>query len=81
MARHGGKTLVLEGRRGELIALSDGGAAVHVADGFQSRALVLYFRSQKEASGIAEGAVFRFRCTVKDFAYQYVQLENCSVVR
>ncbi|MCW5632392.1 MAG: hypothetical protein KIT17_03580 [Rubrivivax sp.] len=81
LARHQGKTLVLEGRRGSLIALSDGGAAVHVPDGFQSRALVLYFRDFKQVSGIAEGAQFRFRCRVLDFAYQYVQLEDCSIVR
>jgi hypothetical protein len=80
-ARHGGKTLVLDARRGNLIALSDGGAAVHVADGFQTRALVLYFRDLKELGGIGEGAQFRFKCRVLDFAYQYVQMENCSIVR
>jgi len=41
LRRYAGKTLVLEGRRGTLIALSDGGAAIHIADGFRSRALVL----------------------------------------
>jgi len=81
LERHGGKTLVLEGRRGTLIPLSDGGAAIHIPDGFQSRALVLYFRDLKEASGIGEGAQFRFRCTVSNFDYQYVQMENCSIVR
>lgn len=81
MGRHGGKTLVLDARRGTVIALSNGGAAVHVADGFQSRALVLYFRGLKELSGIGEGARFRFRCTVRDFDYQYVQMDNCSIVR
>jgi hypothetical protein len=81
LTRHGGKTLVLDARRGNLIALSNGGAAVHVADGFQSRALVLYFREMKEVGGIEEGALFHFRCTVRDFDYQYIQMENCSVVR
>jgi hypothetical protein len=81
LARHTGKTLVLDGLRGNLIALSDGGAAIHVPDGFQPRALVLYFRDLKEVSGLAEGAQFRFRCTVKNFDYQYVQLDDCSLVR
>lgn len=81
LARHGGRALVLEGRRGQVIELSDGGAAVHVGDGFQSRALVLSFRDGKDVGGIAEGAPFRFRCTVKSFDYQYVHLEECSIVR
>jgi hypothetical protein len=81
LARHVGKTLVLDGLRGNLIALSDGGAAIHVPDGFQPRALVLYFRELKEVSELAEGAQFRFRCTVKNFDYQYVQLDDCSLVR
>jgi hypothetical protein len=81
LARHGGKTLELEGLRGNFIALSDGGAAIHVPDGFQPRALVLYFRDLKEVKGIGEGMRFRFRCTVMNFDYQYVQLDDCSVVR
>lgn len=81
LAQHSGKTLELEGRRGDLIALSDGGAAIHVPDGFQRRALVLYFRDRNAVSAIGEGALFRFRCTVKNFDYQYVQLDDCSVAR
>ena len=80
LERHGGKTLVLEGRRGTLIRLSDGGAAIHVADGFTSRALVLSFPDLKEVSTIGEGAKFRFRCTVRSFDYQYLEMENCSIV-
>ena len=81
LARHAGKTLVLEGRRGTLIELSDGGAAIHIADGFTSRALVLVFNDLREVSGISEGAQFRFRCTVESFDYLYVHLEACSLVR
>lgn len=81
LARHRGKSLVLEGSRGTLIPLSDGGAAIHVPDGFQPRALVLYFRDVREVSGIGEGARFRFTCTVKGFDYQYVELEDCSLAR
>lgn len=81
LASHGGKTLALEGRRGNLIPLSDGGAAVHVPDGYTDRALVLSFRNLSEVSGISEGAVFRFTCTVEGFDYQYLHLENCSLAR
>lgn len=81
LQRYGGKTLVLEGRRGTLTPLSGGGAAIHIPDGFTSRALVLVFPDPKEVSGIGEGAQFRFRCTVSSFEYQYVHMETCSVVR
>ena len=81
LARHAGKTLVLEGRRGTLIELSDGGAAIHIADGFTSRALVLVFGDLREVSGISEGAQFRFRCTVESFDYLYLHLKDCSIVR
>ena len=74
---HAGKTLVLEGRRGTLIPLSDGGAAIHIADGFTSRALVLVFRNLREVSGISEGAHLRFMCTVEGFDYQYVHMKDC----
>ena len=81
LQRYAGKTVVLEGRRGTLIALSDGGAAVHIADGFTSRALVLTFRDQRAVSDIGEGAQFRFTCTVESFDYLYVHLNGCSIVR
>ena len=81
LARYKGQTLVLEGRRGALIQMSDGGAAIHVTDGYQPRALVLLFRHLSEVSGIGEGAPFRFRCRVDDWAYQYVHLDDCTVVR
>jgi hypothetical protein len=81
LARYKGRAVVLEGRRGTLIQMSGGGAAIHVPDGFQPRALVLVFRSLSDVSGINEGATFRFRCTVDDWAYQYVHLGNCSIVR
>jgi hypothetical protein len=80
LARHGGKTLVLEGRRGTLIPLSTGGAAIHVPDGFTSRALVLSFANLKEVDTIGEGARFRFRCNVSSFDYQYLHMDNCSIV-
>lgn len=81
LKRHAGRRLVLEGRRGTLIELSDGGAAIHIADGFTSRALVLIFGDLREVSGISEGAQFRFTCTVEGFDYLYVHLKDCSIVR
>jgi hypothetical protein len=81
LRRHAGRRLVLEGRRGTLIPLSDGGAAIHIADGFTSRALVLVFGDLRAVSGIGEGAEFRFTCTVESFDYEYVHLEGCSIVR
>lgn len=80
LARHGGRTLVLEGRRGTLIPLSNGGAAIHVPDGFTSRALVLSFPDLNAVSKIGDGAQFRFRCTVSSFDYQYLHMDNCSIV-
>jgi hypothetical protein len=81
LGRYAGKTLVLEGRRGTLIPLSDGGAAIHIADGFTSRALVLVFAHLEEVNGISEGEQFRFRCTVESFDYLYVHMKDCSIVR
>ena len=81
LAKYKGRTLVLEGRRGTLIQMSDGGAAIHVPDGYQPRALVLLFRRLSDVGGIDEGAQFRFRRSVDDWAYQYVHLDNCTVVR
>ena len=81
LGRHAGKRLVLEGRRGTLIPLSDGGAAIHIADGFTSRALVLVFADLREVNGISEGEQFRFTCTVESFDYLYVHMKDCSVVR
>jgi hypothetical protein len=81
LRRYAGRTLVLEGRRGTLIPLDDGGAAIHIADGWRSRALVLVFGDLREVSGIGEGAPFRFRCTVESFDYLYVHLNDCSIVR
>jgi len=81
LKRYGGKTLVLEGRRGALVPLSDGGAAIHIPDGATSRALVLVFPERKQVDGIKEGAQFRFSCTVVHFDYQYVYMENCAITR
>lgn len=81
LKRHAGKTVVLEGRRGALVPLSGGGAAIHVPDDRTARALVLVFADVKQVNGIGEGVQFRFRCTVAHFDYQYVYLDNCAIVR
>jgi hypothetical protein len=59
--------------------MSDGGAAIHVPDGYQPRALVLVFRHLSEVSGIGEGMPFQVQRG--RLAYQYVHLDNCTVVR
>lgn len=79
LARYAGKTLVLEGRRADLIRLSSGGAAIHIRDGY-TRALVLLFPRIDQVAGIAEGAQFGFRCKVLHFDYQYVQMGDCAIV-
>jgi hypothetical protein len=81
LGKYAGRRMVLEGRRGTFIDLSSGGAAIHVADGFTSRALVLVFPNLKEVSGLAEGQQFRFSCVVESFDYLYVHLQDCSIVR
>jgi hypothetical protein len=81
LKRHAGKALVLEGRRGTLVPMSAGGAAIHVPDGSKSRALVLVFSERKQVDRIPEGAQFRFKCTVVHFDYQYVYMESCTIVR
>jgi len=79
-ARYTGRTLTLEGRRANLIPLSDGGAAIHILDGF-ARAVVLFFARAEQVAGIEEGATFRFTCAFMNFDYQYVQMDDCSIVR
>ncbi|MCC6336770.1 MAG: hypothetical protein IT380_22610 [Myxococcales bacterium] len=79
--RHAGKTLVLEGLRGNLIPMSDGGAAIHVPDGTQPRALVLVFNELAAVKELPVGALFRFQCTVEHFDYQYVYLTGCVLPR
>jgi hypothetical protein len=81
LKRHAGTTPVLEGLRGTRIDLSSGGVAIHVPDGFTSRALVLTFDDPRQVEGMEEGAKFSFKCTVASFDYQYVHLDNCTAVR
>lgn len=79
LARHAGKTYSLEGLRGTFIRLSMGGAAIHVPDGTQPRALVLMFDDVDEAAALVEGAPFRFQCTVEAFDYGYLTMKDCVV--
>lgn len=78
-ARHAGKAYSLEGLRGTFIRLSSGGAAIHVPDGTQPRALVLMFDDVDQVEGLVEGAPFRFQCTVGGFEYGYLTMTNCSL--
>lgn len=81
LARYGGRPLILEGLRGALIPLDGGGAAVHIPDGFNPRALVLDFSDPEQLNGIAQDVKFKFQCTVDSFAYLILWMEKCSVVR
>jgi len=42
---------------------------------------VLIFADVNDVRHIPEGAKFRFRCTVAGFDYQYVQMDNCSIMQ
>ena len=81
LKKHGGTTQMLEGKRGTRIDLSGGGVAIHIPDGYTARALVLMFSDPQQVEGIEENAQFRFRCTVANFDYQYLNMDNCTVVR
>lgn len=80
-----GKTLVLEGLRGDVVLSSDGvSAAVHIADsGYSGRsnALILSFSDRNELAGINRGQKFRFRCAVKNYEYSIVWMEYCTIER
>lgn len=79
-AKYVDRTVVLQGRRGELILLSDGvGAAVHIADGSRSNALILGFPNRKELTGLDRDAMFRFKCTVTKYEYSIVWMNGCSI--
>ncbi len=80
--KYAGKTVVLEGLRGDIVLTSDGvGAAVHIADGGKPNALILSFSDRNDLAGINQGQKFRFRCTVRDFKYSLVWMEDCTIER
>jgi hypothetical protein len=80
-AKYVGQAMVLEGLRGDVIRISDGvSAAVHISDRHISNALILSFPDRTQLAGIEPGAKFRFRCTIKQFEYLIVWMENCSIV-
>ena len=75
------RAVVLQGRRGELVLLSDGvGAAVHIADGGRPNALILSFPDRKQLKGIDRDTAFRFQCTVTKYELGIVWMEGCSIV-
>jgi hypothetical protein len=82
-SRYGGQVMTLEGRVGDEVILSSDGvsAAVHIADGFLSRALILMFPDRRDVAGVTKGTRLRFRCSVNEFKYEILWLENCSTVR
>jgi hypothetical protein len=80
IARYVDRAVILEGRRGQTVLLSDGvGAAVHIADGGRPNALILSFPDRRQLKGIDSGAAFRFRCTVTQYEFGTVWMGDCSI--
>jgi hypothetical protein len=79
--RHVGRTVTLEGRRGDLIVSEGPGAAVHIADRAKTNALILRFSDRRQLHGIDKGQRFRFTCKVAQYEYLIVWMEECSIVR
>lgn len=78
--RYVGRAVVLEGLRGEMILMPDGvQAAVHVADGRRTNALILLFSDRNQLRGINRGQRFRFKCVVEKYEYSTVWMEDCSI--
>jgi hypothetical protein len=78
--RYQGRAVVLEGLRGEMILLPNGvQAAVHVADGRRTNALILLFSDRNQLRGINSGQRFRFKCVVDKYEYSTVWMEDCSI--
>jgi hypothetical protein len=79
-AKYVDQAVVLQGRRGEMILLSDGvGAAVHIADGDRPNALILSFPNRKQLKGLDRDATFRFKCTVTKYEFGTVWMQGCSI--
>ena len=78
--KYAGKTVVLEGLRGDIVLRSDGvGAAVHIADSGRPNALILRFSDRNDLASIDRGQKFRFRGTVKSYEYSIVWMEDCTI--
>jgi len=80
--KYEGKTVVLEGLRGDIVLHSDGvSAAVHIADSGRPNALILSFSNRNDLAGINRGQKFRFRCTVEKYEYSIVWMQDCTIDR
>ena len=78
--RYAGRAVVLDGLRGEMILLSGGvQAAVHVAEGRTTNALILLFSDRNQLRGIKLGQRFRFKCVVDKYQSPTLWMEDCSV--
>jgi hypothetical protein len=78
--RYAGRAVVLEGLRGEMILLPGGvQAAVHIAEGRRTNALILLFSDRNQLRGISSGQRFRFKCVVDKYQNPTVWMEDCSV--
>ena len=80
--RYEGRSVNLEGLRGDLVLISDGvQAAVHIADRAKPNALILTFPDRNLVRGIERGERFRFRCTVDKYEFGIVWMDDCSIER
>lgn len=80
--RYAGKSVTLEGLRGNVILRDDGkGAAVHIPDRHISNALILSFPDRNELSEVRKGQRFVFTCRVDKFEYLLLWLEDCHLRR
>jgi hypothetical protein len=79
-AKHDGTIVELEARMGEQIQSSNGGVAIHIAEG-RSNALIATFPDASAVAGIEQGELFRLRCRVEEFKYFILWLEACQIVR
>ncbi|MCA1629365.1 MAG: OB-fold putative lipoprotein [Acidobacteria bacterium] len=78
-AKHDGTIVEMEARLGDLIQLSSGGVAIHIADGGKRNALVATFPDASAVAGIEQGELFRLRCRVEKFEYFTIWLEACQI--
>lgn len=78
LKKYGG-TQVVEGTRGTRIDLTGGDVAIHIPVGDMPRAFILLFPDPRQLEGIRHGAKFRFRCSVENFNYQIIHMQDCTV--
>lgn len=80
-AKYDGTNVEIEARLGNQIKTDDGGAAIHIANDGNQKALIASFPDASAVAGIEQGELFRLRCRVRKFEYQILWLEACEIER